>query len=122
MSDVKLSYDEIKEREINGTKDYSDKQLINYFKAIKFIRNVILNETLLWCLTLIPFGIIWWLFILFGFFKFNLETLVTFFISHLIYWFFSGKKSTNELLDNTQPELDIVIEVVEEIIDKRKNK
>lgn len=122
MSDVKLSYDEIKEREINGTKDYSDKQLINYFKAIKFIRNVILNETLLWCLTLIPFGIIWWLFILFGFFKFNLGTLVTFFISHLIYWFFSGKKSTNELLENTQPELDIVIEVVEEIIDKRKNK
>lgn len=122
MSDDNLSYDEIKERERNVTKDYTEKQLMYYYKDLKFLNEVILTEVFLWCLSLIPFGVIWGLFILFGFFKFNLGTLVTFFISHLLYWFFSGKKSTMELLDDTQPELEVAIEVIEEIINERKNK
>ena len=114
------SYEEIKKEELEVTTKYSDKQFNLYFKFFKGLR-LIFTEGFFWFLSILTFLGIWSIFHWLGFFPLDMTTVVMFFLSHFIYWVFKGKKATKELLEDTTPELDLIIKALSEIKETRKN-
>lgn len=121
MSEKKLTYHEIKERELKVTEKYSDKNIDKYIRLLLLAKKII-TEKILWIVSWIPFLIIWFLFYIFGLIKIDLPTIITFVISHMIYWAFSGKKATQKFIDDVVPELEMVIDVLIEIKEERLKK
>ncbi len=121
MSEKKLTYQEIKERELKVTEKYNDKNLDKYIRLLLFAKKII-TEKILWVVSWIPFLIIWFLLYIIGLIKIDLSTIITFVISHMIYWVFSGKKATRKFIDDVVPELEMVIDVLIEIKEERLKK
>jgi hypothetical protein len=121
MSEKKLTYHEIKERELKVTEKYNDKNIDKYIRLLLLAKKII-TEKILWIVSWIPFLIIWGLLYLFGAFKLDLPIIITFFSSHMIYWVFSGKKATQKFIDDVVPELEMVIDAIKEIKEERLKK
>jgi len=43
-------------------------------------------------------------------------------VSHSIYWFFAGDKSTQKLVDDLQEDVDISLEIIEKVKEERLKK
>ena len=114
------SYEEIKKEELLLTKNYSDKKLNRYIKVCKILK-WFLNEKFLWILSIIPFSIIPGFFTLLGVFSLNTFTILIFLFGHLIYWNILGSKEANKLIDDSVPELELGIKVLEDIKEMRNN-
>jgi len=121
MGEKKLTYHEIKERELKVVEKYDDKDFDRYIKLL-ILAKKIFSEKILWVVSFIPFLIIWGVFYLLGAIKLDLPTIFTFVISHMIYWIFAGKKSTQKLINDVVPELEMVIDVIIEIKEERLKK
>ena len=115
------SYDEVKNKELEVTKDYSDKKLNKYIRSCKLLNTFLFNEVFIWIISLITFAIIPSVFIFLGFFGLDSLTIWLFGITHFFYWVFIGDKRCKELLDDTKPELELAIKVLEDIRKERNN-
>lgn len=108
-----MDYHNIKEKELEKTKNYSDKSLIKYIKTHKFIR-FLYSELFFWLVSLIPFAI----------FPLILgptfDVFLLYLIIHFLYWVFYGKKKYHEMCDNDVEELNLTIKVLEDIQKERK--
>lgn len=118
----KLTKQERVDKEYQDLQKYNNDDLIRYEKLIGFIDRYIINEKLWWVLSWLPFMLIWGLCVKFELFRFDLSTLLTLVISHSIYWFFAGKKSTQELVNQIQEENDISLDVLLKIKEERSMK
>jgi len=118
------SYEEIKKEELKNTNKYSGKELNRYLnfniKALKGMR-FFLNHGVLWTISILTFiaisGIFSWL----GFYNFDVIQFLFIVITHFIYWILKGKRDALKLIDDTLPELNITIKVLEKIKEERKN-
>jgi hypothetical protein len=113
------SYQEIKEEELITTEKYSNKKLDKYIWNCKFLRKLF-NENFFWVISIIPFFIIPGIFILVGFLELDIITIFLFTITHLLFWLLKGKKEAIKVINETLPELDLSIEVLEDIRKERK--
>lgn len=114
------SYAEIKIEEIETTKDFTSKQMNRHIKFHKIIK-LILSENFFWLISLIPFIIIPGIFITLGFFPLDILTVFMFSIIHFLYWYFKGRKEAQKIINEDLPELELVIEVLEDIKKEREN-
>lgn len=121
MSEENLTYQEIKDREYEITANYTDRSLRIYTK-FHLIFKKIFTERILWGLSWFFFGLIWGVFIWVGLLNFDLFTIFMFVISHMMYWFFAGKKSTLKVIDDVVPELDMILDALVEIKEERLKK
>jgi hypothetical protein len=112
--------EEIKKEELVRTKDFTKRQMNIYVRTIKLIRFFFL-EKVLWFISIIPFIIIPSLAVYFGIFDFDIATIITILLTHLLYWKFYGKKETDILINESTPELDQLILILEEIRNERFN-
>lgn len=115
-----MSYEEIKERELETTKDYDIKKISKYIRICKLIR-FFYSENFFWIVSFIPFTIIPGIFIYLGFFPLDLTTIFMFLMIHFLYWHFKGRKEVDKLIGDDLPELELVIEVLEDIKKEREN-
>ena len=90
---------------INECKDYT---LFRLNKNILFVNCVIvcLNLFALWLIDVLIWSIIWSVFIMFSLFDFSIMTITFFFIFHFLYWEFSQKKNSKELIEDLS-EIDL---------------
>lgn len=112
------NYQEIKEDELIVTKEYSTKDLNRYIWFCKILRKMY-SESFFWAISLFPFFIIPGIFIYLGFFGLDIMTVSLFILTHFIYWHLSGRKEVIRIIDETVPELDLTIEVLEDIRKER---
>jgi hypothetical protein len=117
---MKKTSEEIKKEELDRTKHFTKRQMNIYVRTIKLIRFFFL-EKVLWFISIIPFIIIPSLAVYFGFFDFDIATIITILLTHLLYWKFYGKKETDILINESTPELDQLILILEEIRNERFN-
>jgi hypothetical protein len=110
--------EEIKEEEMLVTKDFSDKKLNRYILLCKFLK-YIFNEKLFWTISIIPLFLIPFLFHISGVLPITPMIALVFVLVHFLYWHLRGRKDVKIMIDDTIPELNIVIEVLEEIKDER---
>lgn len=121
MSEENITYQEIKERETKITENYTDRNLRIYTKFHLIFRKIF-TEGVLWVFSWLIFGLIWGVFVWSGLLDLDLITIFMFVISHMAYWFFAGRKSTKELLDDISPELDMILDALVEIKEERLKK
>ena len=114
------SYEEIKEKELITTEKLSIKQLDRYIWFCKFLKKM-LTENFFWIISAIPFFIIPSIFISIGFFELDTMTIFLFTIVHFLFWFIKGRKEAIKVIDETLPELEITIDVLEDIRKEREN-
>lgn len=112
------SYQEIKDEELENTKSYSDKKLSRYIKLCKFLAGI-MNMRILWCLSIVPFVVINTIFVWIGLFSIDSSTLLFFLFAHLLYWKIYGERETIKFIEDELPELEIVIQVLEDIKKER---
>jgi len=112
------SYHEVKEEELIVTKNYSNKKLDRYIWFCKVIRKMF-TEEFFWAMSLIPYTIIPSVFVYLGFFKWDAVTIFLFVAIHFGYWFLKGRKNAKKFIDETLPELNLSIEVLEDIRKER---
>jgi hypothetical protein len=109
------NYHELKEKELEKTKNYSDKSLGRYTKALKFIRGLY-SELFFWIISLIPFAI----------FPLLIGPTLTIYsiylVVHFFFWSLWGKKKYHEMCDKDVEELNLVIQVLEDIKKERNEK
>lgn len=107
------NYHEIKETELETTKDYSDKKFDKYLRSHKLLKSLH-SELFFWSISLIPFFIYplildntigMWLFFIF---------------CHMLFWTFWGKKEYHKICDESIEELELHIQVLEDIKEERK--
>lgn len=114
------SYEEIKEQELETTKNFTAKQMNRYIRFCKIIRSLH-SENFFWLMSFIPFIVIPGIFIALGFFPLDLITIFMFLVIHFLYWHFKGRKDVTELINDDIPELELVIKVLEDIRKEREN-
>lgn len=107
------SYNEIKEKELETTKNYSDKSLGRYIKALKLMRGLY-SELFFWVISLIPFAI--WPLIIGP----TLNICLVYLVVHFLFWTLWGKKKYHKMCDDDVEELDLTIQVLEDIQKERK--
>jgi hypothetical protein len=112
------NYYEIKEEELEVTEDYSDKKMYRYIWLCKILRKMY-SEAFFWIISSLPFFAIPGIFIYLGFFGLDIMTVSLFVLTHFIYWHLSGRKEVIRIIDETVPELDLTIEVLEDIRKER---
>ena len=112
------NYDEIREEELIGTKDYSDKKLNRYIRMSKFVKYVYC-EKLFWMVSLIPLFVIPFLFHMSGVLPITPIIALIFVLTHFLYWRFSGRKDVRIMIDDIMPEIDMTIKALEEIREER---
>jgi hypothetical protein len=112
------SYQQIKDEELFVTKDYSNKKLDRYIWFCKVLRKMF-SEEFFWTMSLIPYAIIPSVFVYLGFFKWEPVTIFLFIAVHFGYWFLKGRKDARKFIDETLPELNLSIEVLEDIRKER---
>lgn len=117
-----MSKEERIEKEYKSVQGYTEKDLIRYEKFMRFVGRRLTNKKLWWMLSWIPYIIIWGSLTYMGVFKFDLITLLTLVISHSIYWFYAGDKSTQTLVDELQEDADISLEIIEKVKEERFKK
>lgn len=107
-------YHQIKEKELETTKDYSNKKLDRYIRFHRILRGIY-SEWFFWSISIIPFVI----FPLF--FDNTLGMWIFFTFCHLLYWKFYGEREYHKLSDRDIEELDLTIQVLEDIKNEKKN-
>lgn len=115
-----MNYNEIKEKELITTEKYSIKQLNKYIWFCKLIRKM-LSENFFWVISIIPFIIFPLVFIWLGFFELDPMTVFLFTALHFLYWVIKGRKEALKIINESLPEVDITIEVLEDIRKERNN-
>jgi hypothetical protein len=113
-----MNYHEIKEKELIATEKFTIKQLNRYIWFCKFIGKM-LTENFFWLISAIPFIIFPSVFIWLGFFNLDVTTVFLFTTIHFLYWVIKGKKEAIKIIDETLPELEILIEVLKDIRNER---
>lgn len=103
------AYKDIKKKELETTKGYSDKKLDRYIWICKAIRHVY-GERLFWTASVIP---------ILAFFLLDPATSIIGIVAHFIYWRFRGSKDACQMVDETLPMLNMSIEALEEIRKER---
>ena len=114
------SYEEIKERELETTKEYDVKKISKYIRMCKIVK-FFYSENSFWFVSFIPFTVIPGIFIALGLFPLDLPTIFMFLGIHFLYWHFKGRKEAIKLISDDLPELELVIEVLEDIKKERVN-
>ena len=114
------SYLEIKEEELITTEKYSNKKLDMYIWFCK-IPEKMLTENFFWVISAIPFILFPSVFIWLGFFELNPMTIFLFTIVHFLFWIIKGRKEALKVINESLPELEILIKVLEDIRKKRNN-
>jgi hypothetical protein len=107
---------------INECKDYT---LFRLNKNILFVNCVIvcLNLFALWLIDVLIWSIIWSVFIMFGLFDFSIMTITFFFIFHFLYWEFSQKKNSKELIEDlSEIDLHQALKALKALKEVRKEK
>lgn len=100
------NYNEIREKELETTKDYNEKKFNRYLTIHKILRNLY-SDFFFWSVSLIPF-------IIFSFFFLH-GSYLFFLISHFIFWEFKGKKIYHKYCVEDIEELEMVIQVLKDI-------
>ena len=118
---MEKSIEEIRKEELERTKFYTEKQLNTYIKTYKIIR-LFFNETFFWFVSFVPLLLIPSIAIYLGFFELDAFTVIFFLLTHFLYWKFKAKKETEIMLNEITPELEILIQVLEEIRNEKFNK
>ena len=111
-------YDEIREEELIGTKDYSDKKLNRYIRLCRFVKYAY-SEKLFWIVSVIPLFVIPFLFHILGVLPLTPIIALIFVATHFLYWRFSGRKDVRKMIDDIMPEIDMTIKALEEIREER---
>jgi hypothetical protein len=114
------SYEEIKEQELETTKDFTVKKMNRYIRFCKIIKSLH-SENFFWLISFIPFIVIPGIFIALGLFPLDLTTIFMFLVIHFLYWYFKGRKDVAELINDDIPELELVIKVLDDIRKEREN-
>jgi hypothetical protein len=114
------TYDEIKKEEIETTKGFSDKKLDRYIRLYKVL-DKIFDMRVLWAISALIFLAIPLTVHFLGIVSFGPVEALVITIAHYLYWRYKGEKETQKLLDDTVPELEMVIEALYEIREERKN-
>lgn len=122
MGKINQTKQERFDKEYDSIKKLSENELKRYENFFKWGEKHILSVNLWWVISWIPYIIIWGLFIIVGAFKLDIITLLTLVISHSIYWFFSGKKSTEKLVNELQDDIQISLEVIDKVKEERLKK
>ncbi len=107
-----MNYHQIKKKELETTKDYSNKKLNRYIRSHKILMSLS-SELFFWSISFLVFMI-------FPYFLGNtIDMFLFFLISHLLYWRLYGvywyKKEMTSLTD----ELILTIKVLDEIKKER---
>ena len=113
-------YEEIKKEEQETTKGFSDRKLDRYINLCKVLSKI-LDERVLWTISALSFLAIPLAAHLFGIVSFGPVDVLFMTIAHFLYWKYKGEKETKKLLDDTVPELEMVIDALHEIKEERKN-
>ena len=113
------TYEDIKDETQNTLNGKTDRYVRRYLILCKILK-VAITENVLWLLSLIPLIIP--IIINSLFFKFKLIDILIFVLLHMLYWRIKGEKDTRKLIDDTAPEINMMIQAVEEIINERKSK
>jgi hypothetical protein len=109
------NYHEIKEKELETTKDYSDKKLKRYIKSHKVLRSVS-SEFSFWLISFVVFMLFALLF------ESSVGMYLFFLVSHLFYWRWFGVKWFKREMTELNEELELTIEVLEDIQKERNEK
>jgi hypothetical protein len=112
------TYDEIKEDVKKDLDGKSEKYIKRYLKLLKVLRSIF-SEKVLWIISFIPWLIVPGIIHLAGFLGFTPIDGLFFLITHMLYWRFKGNKDTRELIDENRPEVEMMIQAVEEIIESK---
>ena len=107
-----MNYHQIKQKELETTKDYSDKKFNRYIKSHKILMSVS-SELFFWS---ISFAV----FMVFPFFLGNtIDMFLFFLISHLLYWRFYGTNWYKKEMTLLKDELRLTIKVLQDIKKER---
>lgn len=106
------NYYQIREKELETTKDFSLKKFNRYLKAHKILRSLY-TELFFWSVSLIPI-IVFPIFMDGG-----VGTFALFFFVHFLFWYFKGQRMYYTDCKNDIEELDVTIEV---LLDIKKEK
>jgi|LauGreDrversion4_2_1035121.scaffolds.fasta_scaffold1793511_1 hypothetical protein len=109
------SYNEIKEEELEKTKNYSDKKLKGYIKSHRILKSIS-SEFSFWLISFVVFM----LFALI--FENTVGMYLLFLVSHLLYWRWIGIKWFKREMTELNEELELAIEVLEDIQKERNEK
>jgi hypothetical protein len=113
------TYEEIKE-EARQTLDGKENRYVRrYLKLLKMLRSIFSEKTL-WIISFIPWLIVPGIIHFIGLINFTPIDGLFFLITHMIYWRFKGSKDMQELIDGSRPEIEMMIQAVNEIIDESK--
>jgi hypothetical protein len=113
------TYEEIKE-EARQTLDGKENRYVRrYLKLLKLLRSIF-NEMTLWIISFIPWVIVPSIIHFIGLISFTPIDGLFYLVAHIIYWRFKGSKDMQELIDGNRPEIEMMIQAVEEIINESK--
>jgi len=116
------SYKEIKEEELKRTSGYSYEQLEKYLnfniKALKAM-SFFLRIGVLWTISIVTFFVIPGIFTWLGFCDYDINLVLFITISHFLFWILKGKKDALQLIDDTLPELNLTVKVLEDIKEEK---
>ena len=105
-------YHQIKEKELETTKDYSNKKLDRYIRFHRILRGIY-SEWFFWSISIMPF-MIYPLLI-----DNTIGMWIFFTFSHMLFWYFKGEKMYHKDCDSDIEELELTIEVLEDIQKER---
>lgn len=106
-----MNYHDIKNKEIETTKDYSEKKFRIYIKSHKILLSLY-SKWVFWVVSFIPMIIIP---IIFG----ETDFYIVFLFVHFLYWYFKGDASYHKNCDYEIEEIELTIEVLEDIQKER---
>jgi len=109
-----MNYQEIKQKELETTKDYSNSRLSRYIKSHKILLRVS-SEFFFWSISFIMFMIYPLLL------DNTLGMSLFFLISHLVYWKLWGTKWYHKEMNTLVKELELTIEVLQDIKKERNS-
>ena len=107
-----MDYHNIKEKELETTKDYSDKKLRRYIKVHKILLSLY-SKLFFWSISFIVMMIFP---IIFG----QTDLYLLFIFVHFLFWYFKGEKMYHKDCDKDVEDLRLTIEVLEDIQKERK--
>jgi hypothetical protein len=106
-----MNYHDIKNKEIETTKDYSEKKFRIYIKSHKILLSLY-SKWVFWFSSFIPIIVIP---IIFG--DINLYPIFVF--AHFLYWYFKGEAKYHKDCDQEIEEIELTIIVLEDIQKER---
>ena len=112
------TYEEIKEETQQTLNGKDSRYIRRYLKLLKVLRSIF-SEKVLWVISFIPWLIVPGIIHFAGFLGFTPIDGLFFLITHMLYWRFKGSKDTRELIDGNRPEIEMMIQAVEEIIESK---